>query len=261
MATGPQNEKLDKCFIITPIGDSQSNIRRSTDGISKAIIEPLLKEFNMEPVAAHEISELGSINDKVIEHIYNDKLAIVNLTGLNSNVMYELGVRYTMRKHTILICEEGTKLPFDIVAERTIFYKNDIAGSLDLVDGLRKTLNSINFEDEPDNPIFKVLDFQNAMGKIKKEDVTDALVERLKELIDNKDKPIKQEKSVYCTVLKNNGKPFLEKEADKIRVAAYDLRKNGINVSISIFKSNLNIFNIKFILSNNNYEDSTELIP
>lgn len=175
--------KNNNCFVITPIGAQDGRERRFADGITKEVITPVLKEFKLYPVVAHEISETGSINDQVVRHIYNDKLAICNLTGLNPNVMYELGIRFTMRKHTILICENGTSLPFDIIAERTIFYTNDIAGSSELKDQLRNMIAKIDYEKAPDNPIFKVLDYENAMGKIKDEDASSAILEKLKELI------------------------------------------------------------------------------
>lgn len=173
----------NNCFIITPIGAQDGRERRFADGITNEVIEPVLKEFEMTPIVAHRISETGSINDQVIQHIYKDKLAICNLTGLNPNVMYELGVRYTMRKHTILICEQGTRLPFDIITERTIFYTNDIAGSAELKQQLKDMISRIEYSSEPDNPIFKVLDYENAMGKIKDEDASSAILEKLKELI------------------------------------------------------------------------------
>lgn len=175
----------NNCFIITPIGAQDGRERRFADGITNEVIEPVLKEFNMTPIVAHRISETGSINDQVIQHIYNDKLAICNLTGLNPNVMYELGVRYTMRKHTILICEQGTRLPFDIITERTIFYTNDIAGSTELKKALRDMISRIDYSLEPENPIFKVLDFDKAMGNVKDEGAADALIEKIKDVLEN----------------------------------------------------------------------------
>lgn len=173
------------CFIITPIGNDNGPERRFADGITNAVLRPVLEEYNLVPVVAHEISATGSINDQVIQHIYEDKLAICNLTGLNPNVMYELGVRYTMRKHTILICEKGTRLPFDIIAERTIFYANDIAGSIELRNNLIEMIDSIDFDDLPINPIFRVLDFNKAMGNVKDQDAGSALIEKLQEILQN----------------------------------------------------------------------------
>lgn len=83
-------EKIKKCFIITPIGSENSETRRATDGIIKAVIRPVLKEHKFEAKASHEMSSPGSITNQVLHHILTDKMVIANLTGLNPNVMYEL---------------------------------------------------------------------------------------------------------------------------------------------------------------------------
>src|SRR5699024_539577 len=114
------------------------------------------------PLVAHRITKTGSINSQVINNLYSAKLVIANLTGLNPNVMFEVGIRYTMRKPMILICEKGTRLPFDIIEERTIFYTNDIAGSEELKGRLLSMLSDFDFDGLQDNPVYRVLDFENA---------------------------------------------------------------------------------------------------
>lgn len=194
-------EPNNNCFIITPIGTEGDPERRFADGITNAVLRPVLDKFGMKPVVAHEISTSGSINDQVIEHIYEDKLAICNLTGLNPNVMYELGIRYTMRKHTILICEIGTRLPFDIVAERTIFYTNDIAGSEELKEKLNNMINAIDYSVAPENPVFKVLDFDHAMGNLKEEAASSALLDKLKDILEKHNQPIYKENNNFVVVI------------------------------------------------------------
>jgi len=184
-----QMSEKDFCFIVTPIGSDESSERRFADGISREVIEPVVESFNMKPIMAHEISETGSINDQVIEHIYEDKLVIANLTGLNPNVMYELGIRYTMQKHTILICEEGTSLPFDIIAERTIFYIDDIAGGRELKKRLTDMIGKIDFESIPRNPVSVAVKLKGIFDDVKV-DGTDVeklavAVEELSHKIDN----------------------------------------------------------------------------
>ncbi len=141
------------CFVITPIGDNSSDIRRHIDGIIDQAIEPALGEkYDIE--VAHRKYEIGSINDRVIRSVLDSDLVIANLTNTNPNVMYELAVRYSFGKPAIVIAEKGTKLPFDVIDENTIFYVNDPAGANELSDfrgrvlvrigGLYKTQNAVN---------------------------------------------------------------------------------------------------------------------
>lgn len=136
----------ERCFIITPIGNKNEEIRRHINGIIDAVIKPLLKD-DYDVIVSHEISDLGSINKQIIKEIYNDKLVIANLTTVNPNVMYELAFRHTLGKPVIIIAEEGTKLPFDISVERTIFYNNDALGTIELAESLKKFIGAIDFDD------------------------------------------------------------------------------------------------------------------
>lgn len=138
-------EQKEQCFIITPIGDENSEIRRHIEGIIDAVIKPALEDqYKIE--VAHRISTPGSITKQIIEAIYNSKLVIANLTNCNPNVMYELALRHGIGKPVIMIAEDGTRLPSDVMMQRTIFYRNDAMGVLKLREDLRDTASKIDFE-------------------------------------------------------------------------------------------------------------------
>ncbi|MDN4067413.1 hypothetical protein QYF50_05850 [Paenibacillus vini] len=159
------------CFIITPIGGNNTETRRATNGLIEAVIVPVLLNygFSEEKIyVSHQMTEGGSINKQIITKILDSDLAIANLTNLNANVMYELAIRHAARKPVIIICEEGTKLPFDIVDERTIFYINDMQGVVQLRLDIQKMLPGAIGDVSPDNPIYRVID-----SKLIKEGLTD----------------------------------------------------------------------------------------
>lgn len=144
-----------RCFIITPIGNDNDSIRRHIDGIIDAAIKPAL-EPDYEVVAAHKITETGTITKQIIKEIYQDELAIANLTGNNPNVMYELAIRYCLGKPVLTIAEKGTSLPFDVMPERTIFYINDPKGSLDLKAAIRKYVANLDIS-KKGSPIHDII--------------------------------------------------------------------------------------------------------
>ena len=153
----PKKNESKCCFIISPLGSDESETRRKADGLINSVIKPILTEVGYNVVAPHEIDTPGSITRQVIKHLLEDELVIANLTELNPNVMYELAVRHAKRLPVICLVERGTKLPFDIATERTIFYDNDMAGVELLKPKLQKAITESMVEKEPDNPIYRVV--------------------------------------------------------------------------------------------------------
>lgn len=183
------NPNKDKtCFIITPIGDDQSDIRRATDGVIDAVIIPALIEigFKRENIdVAHRMSNSGSINRQVITSVLECDLAIANLSNLNPNVMYELAIRHAVRKPVVQICQKGTKLPFDITEERTIFYNDDMKGVIELQIDFKNAVTQAMNNKEPDNPIYRVVESNTIMKSVDENDPSKFLLNRMNSLENN----------------------------------------------------------------------------
>jgi len=143
-----------QCFVITPIGSDQSETRRAADGLIEVVIRPALESLGYDVVAAHQIPDPGSIGRQVMQKIINADLVIANLTELNPNVMYELAVRHAACTPVVTIAQEGTKLPFDVIDSRTIFYRNDMFGVQQLIRALREAVNAAINSPTTDNPVF-----------------------------------------------------------------------------------------------------------
>lgn len=170
------------CFIITPIGGENTEIRRSAEGIIDALIEPILSEMEYEIHVAHRMNDAGSITQQLLKHIIEDDLVIVNLTGLNPNVMYELAVRHAARKPIIQICEVGTILPFDITDQRTIFYTNDMMGIVEIREKLKSMIREAIKDDNPDNPIYRAIESNMILKQVETEDAQSYIIHKLDQL-------------------------------------------------------------------------------
>lgn len=165
-----KEEIEDVCFIITPIGDDGSITRKKADGLINNVIKPVCEKLKLKAIPAHEIDKPGSITNQVIQSIMNSKMVIANLTELNPNVMYELAIRHAAKLPVVCLAEEGTKLPFDITTERTIFYSDDMYGAVSLKPTLEKKILSAIQETNIDNPIYRAIKEKYIIEEIKSSD-------------------------------------------------------------------------------------------
>jgi hypothetical protein len=108
------------CFVISPIGAENSEIRRRADQVLRHIISPAVTSCGFDPIRADQISEPGLITTQVIQHIIDDALVVADLTGSNPNVFYELAIRHAIRKPLIQIIQKEEKIPFDVAGMRTV---------------------------------------------------------------------------------------------------------------------------------------------
>jgi hypothetical protein len=105
------------------LGSRVADRRKHADLLLHAVIKHVLEaeEFGYKVKRADEDADPGMIGDRVISDIIHAELVVADLTDLNPNAFYELGIRHSTEKPTIHIARSNTPLPFDNVAHRTIF--------------------------------------------------------------------------------------------------------------------------------------------
>lgn len=111
------------CFVIGPIGKDGSPERRHADFMLHGLIKHVLEgpEFGYQVKGADEDADPGMISDRMISDILNAELVVADLTDLNPNAFYELGIRHAAAEPVIHVARADTSLPFDNVAHRAIF--------------------------------------------------------------------------------------------------------------------------------------------
>jgi O-acetyl-ADP-ribose deacetylase (regulator of RNase III) len=114
-----------QCFIIMPFGEKPdiNGDLINFDKIYNFMIKPAITDLGIDCIRCDEVGKPGWIHAEMIEHLYKDDIAVVDITTLNANVFYELGVRHALRGSvTVLIRKKGTKLPFNIQGFNVIEY-------------------------------------------------------------------------------------------------------------------------------------------
>jgi formylglycine-generating enzyme required for sulfatase activity len=147
------------CFLIMPISGTRSIKAKDWNFLMERIVSPVVKEFGYTVLRADSVNRGGSIIRDIVANVVQSDLAVVDLTGLNPNVLYELGVRHALSNRTILLTQNLRSLPFDLRDLRTIEYSMVAEGPEELATRLRKTITEL--EDAPadyvDNPVFDYL--------------------------------------------------------------------------------------------------------
>lgn len=148
---------MKKCFIISPIGEEGSEIRKNADEALRYVIEPACVAKGYEPIRADKISDTGMITQSIIEHILKDDIAIIDITGCNANVFYELAIRHSYGLPAIQITRDDASLiPFDVHNVRTIQYDLTASGADKAKQTLEAAIESIEKDGSPLNPVTSV---------------------------------------------------------------------------------------------------------
>ena len=109
-----------KVFVLTPFTDEHLELYNALKDEFKD-----LYEF----VNAGDTRNVQNILKDIIQPIYDADIILADLTGLNSNVMYELGIAHTMSKKTVMITQDDLdSLPFDLKQYRTQHYTTHFTG-------------------------------------------------------------------------------------------------------------------------------------
>jgi len=119
------------CFVIMPFRIKKDAARGDEvdfDRVYADIIKPAVEGLRERGIAidcirCDEIEQAGLIHERMITHIVNADVAVVDISTQNPNVYYELGVRHAVRDRvTVLIRRQGTQNPFNIGGMTTIEY-------------------------------------------------------------------------------------------------------------------------------------------
>lgn len=156
------SENQKECFVISPIGDSGSEIRERSNLVLDHIISPAVEPLGYKAIRADEIDRPGLITSQVIQHVLDAPLVIADLTGHNPNVFYELAIRHVTGKPFVQIIQEGEAIPFDVGPMRTISVDHThLARAAEARDNISAQIKSL--EENPldiETPISTSVDLQ-----------------------------------------------------------------------------------------------------
>lgn len=99
-----------------------------------------------------------SIVKGILKDLRDSDLVVAVLTDFNANVWYELGIRHALRSGTIMMIEQGQKLPFDIASYGVLVYEDTLAAGPAFEQALDEFIGKIERDRPVDSPAQEFLD-------------------------------------------------------------------------------------------------------
>ena len=151
---------MQRAFIIRPFGKKEDRKGKEIDfeRVSAELIEPALKAAGLGGGTTGEMVEAGNIREDMFDLILGADVVVCDMTILNANVFYELGIRHALRKkRSILIrgAPVADEVPFDNLTDRYLPY--DVDKPANALQQLTNTLIASLASEQTDSPILKML--------------------------------------------------------------------------------------------------------
>lgn len=122
--TTSENKKTT-CGIVMPIS--------SIDGCTEdhwsdvlTIITEAIEESGFEANLVSNADDVGIIQKRIIQNLYDNPIVVCDVSGKNPNVMFELGMRLAFDKPTIIIKDDKTSYSFDTSPIEHLTYPRDL---------------------------------------------------------------------------------------------------------------------------------------
>jgi hypothetical protein len=129
--TGDQIEKPDKplqCGLVMPIsamdGCPAEHWAEVKSIVTDAIEGVKSPQFVVRLVS--EADDVGVIQKRIVQNLYDADLVVCDVSGKNANVMFELGMRLAFDKATVIIKDDKTDYSFDTSVIEHLAYPRDL---------------------------------------------------------------------------------------------------------------------------------------
>lgn len=151
---------MTTCFVIMGFSTKKipnTNIEVNLDDTYNYLIKPALIEMDLVAVncsernkhsyRCDEIFTTEAINETFIRNIYLADIVVADITTLNQNAIYELGMRHAMKpKSTIILCDKKTLQNnsfFDLTFNPHIIYDSEKQKDIDEINRVSNILKSV----------------------------------------------------------------------------------------------------------------------
>lgn len=127
-----KEELNNEVFVVSAIGADDSPQRVHADWLLEGIVDPVFKEHfpGYKVLRADRIGTPGLIDAQIIGKLLTARLVIADLTFLNPNAFYEIGIRHVVQEPIVHVHRSDQTIPFDVSLFRSMPYSTDRPQSL-----------------------------------------------------------------------------------------------------------------------------------
>ena len=155
-----------RCFVVMGFGiktDLATGRKLNLDNAYRNMIKPAVERVGLECIRADEIPHSGNIDVQMYRELLTADVVVADISTVNPNAIYELGVRHALRPWTtVVISESELKYPFDLnhILITSYTHMGDDIGvgeARRFIELLSGNLRRILDNPEPDSPIYTYL--------------------------------------------------------------------------------------------------------
>lgn len=122
------DDKPLTCGLIMPISSIDGCTAEHWAEVKNIITEAvsLITEFSFLVNLVSDQEDVGVIQKRIVQNIYDSDVVVCDVSCKNPNVMFELGMRLAFDKPTLIIKDDGTDYSFDTGVIEHLNYPRDL---------------------------------------------------------------------------------------------------------------------------------------
>lgn len=118
-------ESKPVCGIIMPISAIDGCSSEHWAEVKKILSEAII-DAGYNPTLVSDADDIGIIQKRIIQNLYNNDIVVCDVSGKNPNVMFELGLRLAFDKPAIIVIDDKTDYSFDTSPIEHLPYRRDL---------------------------------------------------------------------------------------------------------------------------------------
>jgi hypothetical protein len=117
-----------ECGLVMPISPIDGCSAEHWAEVKSVLIESIesIKDFNFKVRLVSDADDVGIIQKRIVQNLYDADIVVCDVSGKNPNVMFELGMRLAFDKPTVIVKDDKTDYSFDTGVIEHVPYPRDL---------------------------------------------------------------------------------------------------------------------------------------